>query len=225
MPVEVGSANVEGVSLTIRGGVPVTGRVRVEGETTVEPLARAPEPAAGRNRRHQFGPMPTQQLKEDGTFQLDDVAADRYMVSVNGLPDGFYVKSVRSANVDVTAQGPRRILRISRAARRRAEPQRRPGYRHRARSEDAEAGAHDDGGHGSPGEGAARSRTLLPHCHHDLSGQFTFKSVPPGEYRVYSWEEVDYGAWMDPDFLKPLESRGEPVSLQEGARVRPFRST
>ena len=36
---------------------------------------------------------------------MDDVAADRYTVSVNGLPDGFYVKSVRSANLDVTVQG------------------------------------------------------------------------------------------------------------------------
>jgi hypothetical protein len=53
----------------------------------------------------------------------------------------------------------------------------------------------------------------------DLSGQFTFKSVVPGEYRVYVWEEeVEYGAWMDPDFMKPLESRGEAVSVSEGGR-------
>jgi hypothetical protein len=52
----------------------------------------------------------------------------------------------------------------------------------------------------------------------DFSGQFTFKSVTPGEYRVYAWEEADYGAWMDPDFLQPLESRGEAVSVPEGGR-------
>ena len=33
-PIQVGSSNIEGISLTIRGGVAVTGRVRVEGETT-----------------------------------------------------------------------------------------------------------------------------------------------------------------------------------------------
>ena len=60
VPVEVGGANLEGVSLTIRGGVPVTGRVRVEGETTAS-LAQVrlnllpAEPGA-----IQFGPMPTQ---------------------------------------------------------------------------------------------------------------------------------------------------------------------
>ena len=45
-----------------------------------------------------------------------------------------------------------------------------------------------------------------------------FKSVAPGEYRVYAWEEAEYGAWMDPDFMKPQEGRGEAVSIPEGAR-------
>jgi hypothetical protein len=52
----------------------------------------------------------------------------------------------------------------------------------------------------------------------DATGGFTFKSLTPGEYRVYSWEEAESGAWMDPDFMKPQESRGEAVSIQEGAR-------
>jgi hypothetical protein len=52
----------------------------------------------------------------------------------------------------------------------------------------------------------------------DLSGQFTFKGVAPGEYRVYAWEEAEYGSWMDPDFLKPVESRGEAVSVSESGR-------
>lgn len=52
----------------------------------------------------------------------------------------------------------------------------------------------------------------------DQSGRFTFKTVVPGEYRVYAWEETQRGAWMDPDFMKPLESRGETVSVQEGGR-------
>jgi protocatechuate 3,4-dioxygenase beta subunit len=218
VPVEVGGSNLEGVSLTIRGGVPVTGRVRVEGETTAS-LAHLrlnllpAEPGA-----LQFGPMPTQQLKEDGTFQLDDVVADRYMVSVNGLPEGFYVKSVRSSNVDVTAQGldvaagspaPLDVVLSPNAAQVTGtvlDPKtQKPASMMMVVMVPQEKERRDR-------EPFYRTATT------DASGQFTFKSVPPGEYRVYSWEEVDYGAWMDPDFLKPLESRGEPVSLQEGAR-------
>ena len=52
----------------------------------------------------------------------------------------------------------------------------------------------------------------------DASGQFTIKNVVPGEYRAYSWEEAEYGAWMDPDFMKLQDGRGETVSLPEGAR-------
>jgi protocatechuate 3,4-dioxygenase beta subunit len=218
VPIEVGGSNLEGVSLTIRGGVTVSGRVRVEGEATVS-LAQLrlnllpAEPGAV-----QFGPMPTQQPKEDGAFQLDDVAADRYMVSVNGLPEGFYVKAVRSANVDVTAQGldvaagspvPLDVVLSPNAAQVTGtvlDPKtQKPAPMMMVVM--------------VPQEKERRDReTFYRTANTDLSGQFTFKSVPPGEYRVYAWEDVDYGAWMDPDFLKPLESRGEPVSLQESAR-------
>ena len=86
----MGGSNVEGISLTVRGGVPVSGRVRVEGETTASLARRAgmlqPAEAGG----IVFGPFPTQQVKEDGSFQLEDVGADRYTVAVNSLPEGFY---------------------------------------------------------------------------------------------------------------------------------------
>jgi hypothetical protein len=52
----------------------------------------------------------------------------------------------------------------------------------------------------------------------DAAGRFTFKDVPPGSYKVFAWDDVESGAWMDPDFLKPLETKGEPVSLSEGAK-------
>src|ERR1039458_6888776 len=105
MAIQVGGANIEGITLPIRGGVPVSGRVRVEGETTqsigsVQVLLRPAETGG-----LVFGPLPTQQVKPDGSFQMDDVGADRYTISFSGVPEGFYVKSVRSANVDVQADG------------------------------------------------------------------------------------------------------------------------
>jgi hypothetical protein len=50
----------------------------------------------------------------------------------------------------------------------------------------------------------------------DANGNFTMARVNPGEYKVYAWEEVENGAWFDPDFLKPVESKGSPVSVREG---------
>jgi protocatechuate 3,4-dioxygenase beta subunit len=217
--IQVGGSNVEGITLPLRGGVPVSGRVRVEGETTqsiasVQVLLRQAEIGG-----FVFGPSPTQQVKPDGSFQMDDVGADRYTISFTGLPEGFYVKSVRSSNLDVLAGG----LEVAGES---------PAHLDVVLSPNAGqvAGAVLD-----PNTQKAAPATmvvLVPQekerrdreafyltATSDLSGQFKFKSVTPGEYRVYAWEDVEFGAWMDPDFMKPLESRGEAVSVSEGGRL------
>ena len=40
--------------------------------------------------------------------------------------------------------------------------------------------------------------------------------LTPGDYKAYAWEDIEMGAYMDPEFMKPSEDKGEPVSLQEG---------
>jgi len=37
-----------------------------------------------------------------------------------------------------------------------------------------------------------------------------------GDYIVFSWEEVEDGAWYDAEFMKGIESRGTPVHVAEG---------
>jgi protocatechuate 3,4-dioxygenase beta subunit len=216
--IQVGSSNIEGISLAIRGGVPVSGQVRVEGETT-ESIARLrvllqPAEIGG----VLFGPFPNQQVKPDGSFQMDDVGADRYTVSLNGLPEGFYVKSVRSANLDVLAGG----LEIAGAS---------PAPLDVVLSPNAGQVTGTVLDPKTQKAAVAMTVVLVPQekerrereafyqtATTDQAGRFTFKSLVPGEYRVYAWEEAEYGAWMDPDFMKPLENRGEAVSVQEGGR-------
>ena len=53
----------------------------------------------------------------------------------------------------------------------------------------------------------------------DQNGRFTVKGVRPGEYKIYAWEEVEQGAYMDPDFVKPHESAGEAVSIKDSAQA------
>jgi hypothetical protein len=50
----------------------------------------------------------------------------------------------------------------------------------------------------------------------DARGRFHFDRVPPGDYKVLSWEEVEDGAWYDPEFLRSVENRGTPVRILEG---------
>ena len=51
----------------------------------------------------------------------------------------------------------------------------------------------------------------------DAAGHFAFKGIPPGDYTLFSWDQVEMGAWQDPDFLKPFESHGESLTLKENS--------
>jgi hypothetical protein len=216
--IQVGGSNLEGILLTIRGGVVVSGRVRVEGESTQGiaqvRLTLQPAEAGG----VVFGPMPTQQVKEDGSFQMDDVGSDRYTVSLNGLPEGFYVKSMRSGNLDVLLGG----LEVADASPAPLDIVLSPNAGQvtgTVLDPNTQKAAPAVMVVLVPQEKERRDReTFYRSTTSDLSGQFTFKGVVPGEYRVYAWEEAEYGSWMDPDFLKPVESRGEAVSVAESGR-------
>ena len=50
----------------------------------------------------------------------------------------------------------------------------------------------------------------------DASGRFHFDRVVPGDYKVFSWEDVEDGAWYDADFMTANESHGMPVHIGEG---------
>jgi hypothetical protein len=41
--------------------------------------------------------------------------------------------------------------------------------------------------------------------------------LAPGDYLVLAWEDVEYGAWTDPEFLRTYETTGTHVRLEEGA--------
>jgi hypothetical protein len=218
MAIQVGGANIEGIALPIRGGVPVSGRVRVEGETTQSIASGQVLLRPAETGGLVFGPLPIQQVKPDGSFQMDDVGADRYTVTINGLPERFYVKSVRSADLDVLAGG----LEIAGGSPAPLDVVLSPnagqvtGTVLDPKTQKAAAAVMVVL---VPQEKERRDReTFYQTAMTDVSGRFTLISVVPGEYRAYAWEDVEYGAWMDPDFVKPLESRGEAVSVSEGGR-------
>jgi hypothetical protein len=53
----------------------------------------------------------------------------------------------------------------------------------------------------------------------DEAGQFLMESLPPGDYRVFAWENVANREWQDPDFVRSYEDRGRAVRITEGARA------
>lgn len=49
----------------------------------------------------------------------------------------------------------------------------------------------------------------------DPTGKFSLKGIAPGEYKLFAWEQIEMGAYQDPEFLKPFDSKGESVSIKQ----------
>jgi hypothetical protein len=47
----------------------------------------------------------------------------------------------------------------------------------------------------------------------DQNGHYKFENIPPGDYKVFAWDDIASGSWFDPDFFRAIESHGEPVKL------------
>jgi len=53
----------------------------------------------------------------------------------------------------------------------------------------------------------------------DAAGRFQIPAIPPGDYKAFAWEDVEDGAWQDPDFLRRYEDRGMTIHIGESARA------
>ena len=133
------------------------------------------------------------------------------------MPEGFYLKSVRSANLDLLADGlevaagspaPLDVVVSSKAGQ-------VSGTVLDPRTQKAAAGMTVVLVP-RKGIGAIASRSIAAPLRMRPAGS---RSEPDaGRVSRLSWEEAEFGAWMDPDFMKPQEGRGEAVNIQEGAR-------
>jgi hypothetical protein len=53
----------------------------------------------------------------------------------------------------------------------------------------------------------------------DDAGHFQMKGIPPGDYKLFAWEQADRGSWQDPEFVGKYESQGKKVHVDEGSKL------
>ncbi len=217
IPIDVTNANVEKVALAVAPGPTVTGHISLEGDTKIDltPVQiwlspRAPVMITFSQARGK--------LKDDNTFELTNVVPDLYNVNISNLPAGCYVKSIRAEAVDVQAAG----LDISNGNISPVEIVISPNAAQ-------VSGTVQDDRTGQPFPNAlivlvpqdsvAQGRTdVYRQASSDQAGSFQVKSVPPGSYKVYAFEDLEPFAYYDPAFLKQYS--GEPVDLKENDQAK-----
>jgi hypothetical protein len=149
----------------------------------------------------------------DGTFKWTLFPGD-FRATIRPLPENAYVKSIRMGSVDILNDGlhlysaPESPIEIAIGlnagalegtvlnARQEPVPNRTvvlvPDIRLRQRSD------------------------LYKNVATDSNGHFQFKGITPGTYKLFAWEQVETGAWQDPEFIGPFEGRGKLVQVIEG---------
>jgi uncharacterized protein (DUF2141 family) len=195
----------------------LSGRIRVDGQTPaafsgMQVSLRSKQPAD-----QMWGSRPTNgKIAADGSFTLENVNPDHYSLTLSGVPDGFYTKTVRVGNQDTNISD----LDLSQAAV-GIEVVLSPnaGQITGSVQNDQKQAASAVTVVLVPQEQERRDQPqFYKTAMTDDTGHFTFKNLDPGQYRVYAWQDIESGAYMDPDFLKPVEAQGAALTIKESSQ-------
>jgi protocatechuate 3,4-dioxygenase beta subunit len=214
-PIEVGNEDIKDITIRLIPPTDLPGRVIVEGQ--------APQPAPAMQIQFytsdtiSFGSSDTS-VGDDGTFTLNSVTPAKYSLSIHPLPDGAYLRTIRIGDQEMPANA----IDLSGGVSGQLQV-----YLKMSAGE-IDGVVHDDDG--QPAGGAVvtvapdppnpEQEQLYHRSETDQNGTFQVKNVAPGNYRVYAWEDLEYGAQLDPDLLKAHSSRSERVTIDESGKAQ-----
>ncbi len=199
-PLDVGNSDMEGVTITISRGIDIKGHVTWEGTPPGDPqyLQVSLHPV----EEDQNG-IPSQMVKQDGTFQFRDVpdGAYRPVVFLGGLAENFYLKSARYGSASISDADfvfqprPDASLELTMSS-------------HAATLTGIVLTTDSLAAVGA-------SVVLIPDPSHrnikeryksvttDQNGKFFISGIAPGDYKLFSWDSVEEVGWYDADWYDP----------------------
>jgi hypothetical protein len=151
----------------------------------------------------------------DGTFLIPDVGQDIYQIEVHGLPSSYYLKTAFWGSVELVggrlktsdASEPQPlILKVSKPA---AEVQ------GQVQTTDAKAACLAQVvlvPEGSEGADENRFRETET----DQYGNYSFKNIAPGDYRLFAWNQNSPIAYLERGSLDQYESQSSAIHLKSG---------
>jgi hypothetical protein len=207
MPLEVGSTNLDDVNLVLGPSPELAGKFQADAGVDLSSFKPRLLLESAEGASISVGGSA---IKPDGSFVVQDAPASLYALSVIGLPEDVWIKSVRMGDADFTDKpvdlavvgGPLEISLASGAAQIAGSV---------TRDQQAAPGAIvvlvPDGERRKLGR---YFKTAIA----DQRGVFQMKGLAPGGYKAFAWDELEDGVYQDPEFLQAFESKGKALSLK-----------
>ncbi len=214
-PLEVVDADIEGVGLAVSPGARIRGQLFVEGRLNSNSgsmsVALVPK-----STNLLFGGQPADSVRPDGSFLFSNVYDNDYEISVENLPENYFVESGRMGGVDVLTAGVTVDSKHSAGSL-------VIGVSPRGASLDGVISQDQQPFPGAtvalvPDPPHRGEKRLFKATSTDQFGHFVLQGIPPGDYKVFAWQSVEPGAYASSEFLQPYENLGESVHIAEGSR-------
>jgi carboxypeptidase family protein len=211
-PLDVSTSDVDKVELALRPAVEVSGRIQLEGQGKAKSWDQFSPYLIPLEDPITIGDSGDASVASDGAFRFRNVVPGEYRVSFLPLPDDFFVKSVRQGNVDVLDKG----LSVTGAAGNLELVMSANG----GRIEGSVLNDQKKAVSGAmvvlvPEPGLRGRGDLFKATTTDQYGAFKLRGVPPGDYKLFAWEDVEVDSYKDPAVLEPYEKQGRPISVRE----------
>jgi protocatechuate 3,4-dioxygenase beta subunit len=213
---EVGETNVADVEVATGPGSTVTGHVRVDGKSNPD-LTKMSVTLDSQDDLASLGFAPDVSnvaVRADGSFVFQNVPEGTYRINVVPLPNGFYLKPSGEGDAVETGVkvGHNRSVAVELTLS--AGAGRVSG--NVTKDDHAFPGATVVLVPDAPRRGQPRFyRQALT----DQSGNFSIANITPGDYKLFAWEEVERGMYLDPDFMQSYEDSGKSVHVDEGGNA------
>ncbi len=240
--ISVSGQNISNLALTLQPGMTVSGRVNFEGSgLAVAPtdLSRVRVNLVPRGQQQggfEIGGVPPAQVDATGRFTITGVVPGRYSISASS-PSGDGGRGAGPAAPGAPPSG-QWVLKSAVVGGRDVvdfglviEPNQEASgavVTFADRTQEVSGTIQDPAGKPTADYSIviypSDNRYWLPQARRIQSvrpgtdGKFTFRGLPPGEYRLTAVTDVEPGEWFNPDFLSQLVNASIPVTLIDGEK-------
>jgi len=218
--VEVGESDLNNVVVTLHRAVSIEGSITLTGEATLPQDIHPNVTLSNPQRNSPFDAVTAEYQDNINTqFRFPNVFEGEYRIrwdSSEDLPPGLYLKSASFGPIDALNGS----IQIDQRTRDRLQ---------------IVLGANAGGVMGTVVDRERKSDpgvkvVLVPDAAHrqrhdlyqtavsDDSGRFRFERIPPGDYSLFAWEDIEDGIWWDAEFLRRYAGSGRPLHIVEGGR-------